>query len=117
MIDCVEVPGIAIDNNIGNRMMLVGAGFPTPTPEVLTADGSKILLQGVDPVSGNYTGTCTRPLSLSVLSCALYVCAGAGALACVCVCVCVCVCMCVCVCVCVCARARVPARVCAFVRA
>jgi hypothetical protein len=74
MIDCVQVPGIAIDNNIGNRMMLVGAGFPTPTPEVLTLDGSKILLQGVDPVSGNYTGACTRPFFLSMLSCVLYAC-------------------------------------------
>ena len=56
------IPGVAIENNIGNRQIFIGEGFPGFPPNVLTEDGSQLLLQGVTartgpPVpKGNYSG-------------------------------------------------------------
>eukprot|EP01052_Picozoa_sp_SAG31_P008021 SAG31_NODE_395_length_16265_cov_4.941420_3_plen_913_part_00 len=51
------IPGMTIENNIGNKQIFLGAGNWTPPADALTNDSSKILLQGVDPLPPfNYTG-------------------------------------------------------------
>ena len=51
------IPGMSIENNIGNKQIFVGPGNWTPPADTLTNDSSRILLQGVDPLPPhNYTG-------------------------------------------------------------
>ena len=51
------IPGMTIENNIGNKQIFSGPGNFTPPADALTNDSSKVLLQGVDPLPPhNFTG-------------------------------------------------------------
>eukprot|EP01052_Picozoa_sp_SAG31_P021495 SAG31_NODE_1665_length_7585_cov_6.666711_6_plen_569_part_00 len=55
--DLELIPGFAIENNIGNKMIILGYGVEPPPAAALTDDKSQLLLQGIDPLAPhNYTG-------------------------------------------------------------
>ena len=51
------IPGYTIENNIGNKVLILGYGAHAPPADALTNDTSQLLMQGVDTLPPhNYTG-------------------------------------------------------------